>query len=412
MDDTVAGYLTSEEAAEALGVKRQTLYTYASRGLIRLVPASDGKRRLYLAADVERLRSKAQAHRGEAAVAAGALQWGEPVVDSALTQIDVDGPNYRGVPALELVERGVRWEAVAELLWTGELGREPWATVELELPWVALAGLVPRGAPPLSALQVMVALLGAADPMAVGAPAEADRERARGLSRRLVAGLALAAPRAEDWRARMTGSLSASSTALALARVTGLPDAAAEDLDAALVLCADHELNASAFAARVAAGAGCDLYGMVAAALATLTGPRHGGACDRVEALLAEVGEPGRAAEVLGARLRRGESIPGFGHPLYPGGDPRAEPLLERVRGSKRNRAKVALAVRDAMAAAGHPAPTVDFGLVALCAHLDLPRGWASALFAVGRFAGWAAHGWEQRSSGVMLRPRARYTGP
>ncbi|MFP2912440.1 citrate/2-methylcitrate synthase, partial [Pyxidicoccus sp. 3LFB2] len=88
---------------------------------------------------------------------------------------------------------------------------------------------------------------------------------------------------------------------------------APELLNRALVLLADHELNVSTFTARVTASSGADLYACLSAALAALSGPKHGGACDRVEALLSEVGRPERAAEVVHERLRRGESVPGFG---------------------------------------------------------------------------------------------------
>lgn len=411
MSEPIAGYLTSDEAADALGVKKATLYTYASRGLIRLVPSVNGKQRLYLASDVERLRTRAAAHRGDGPAAVGALDWGEPVIDSKITSIDPDGPNYRGVPALELIERGAGWEEVAELLWTGERLKLPWLGVRMDLKLGPLGELVPEGAPPLPVLQLALAALAVSDPMSVGAPPAAELARARATARRLVASLALAAPRSPRWRDRVEASLCADSAAVGLARVAGLDDAAGAAIDTALVVSADHELNASAFAARVAASAGCDLYASVAAALATLTGPKHGGACDRVEALLDEVGRPERAAEVLGARLRRGEVIPGFGHPLYPGGDPRAEPLLALVEASDTPRARVAVAVRDAMRAAGHPPPTIDLGLVGLAGAIGLPQGWAGALFAIGRFAGWVAHAREQREQGTLLRPRARYVG-
>lgn len=411
MADPVAGYLTSDEAAEVLGVKKATLYTYASRGLIRMVPAVSGKQRLYLASDVERLRTRAAAHRGDGPAAAGALDWGEPVIDSAITSIDPDGPNYRGVPALELVERGARWEEAAELLWTGERLTPPWLGVRVDLKLEPLAELIPATTSPLPVLQLALAALAVADPLSVGAPPAAELARARATARRLVGALALAAPRSADWRGRVEHSLRADTAAVGIARAAGLDDAAGPAIDAALVLCADHELNASAFAARVAASAGCDLYASVAAALAALTGPKHGGACDRVEALVDEVGRPERAAEVIGARLRRGEVIPGFGHPLYPAGDPRAEPLLARASGSDRPRARAALALAEAMRAAGHPAPTLDLGLVAVAGALDLPRGWAAAVFAIGRFAGWVAHAREQREQATLLRPRARYVG-
>jgi citrate synthase len=182
------------------------------------------------------------------------------------------------------------------------------------------------------------------------------------------------------------------------------------------VVSADHELNASTFAARVAASAGADLYACVGAALATVSGPRHGGACDRVEALVAEAGSPRRAAAVVHERARRGEAIPGFGHTLYPDGDPRARPLFASAAALGRGRApmqrvQTVLALVDAVGEARRELPSVECGLVAVTAALELPPGSAAALFALGRAAGWIAHALEQRAAGYLLRPRARYIG-
>jgi citrate synthase len=187
-------------------------------------------------------------------------------------------------------------------------------------------------------------------------------------------------------------------------------------LDLALVLLADHELNASSFAARIAASTDASLPACLQAALATLTGPRHGGACDRVEALLVEAEALRRPRDVLELRSRRGEAVPGFGHPLYRTGDPRARPLLERARAlsrgshSARRRAATALLLAQSMQRQGLP-PTVDFGLVALTRALGMAPGSAALLFALGRGAGWVAHVLEQRRSEAVLRPRARYLG-
>ena len=199
------------------------------------------------------------------------------------------------------------------------------------------------------------------------------------------------------------------------------PDwAALEAIDGALVLCADHELNASTFAARVAASTGAHLYAVVSAALAALSGPRHGGASDRVEAVFRELErEAPDAADVpsaVAARVARGEGLVGYGHPLYTDGDPRygelrqfadAVPLTDERR---RTLARID-ATNETARALGYGDPTLDVGLVALRMALGLPVGSAAALFAVGRTAGWIAHALEQSSSDQILRPRARYVG-
>src|SRR3954469_13500932 len=121
--------LSAREAARRLGVRLPTLYAYVSRGLLRSVPGEARGRRGYFREDVDRLRARHRARAGHAAAAAGALRWGEPVLDSALTEIGPRGPRYRGRESASLVADGVSLEAVAELLWTGATveGRPSWA---------------------------------------------------------------------------------------------------------------------------------------------------------------------------------------------------------------------------------------------------------------------------------------------
>lgn len=403
--------MPAAEAAALLGVKRATLYTYVSRGLVRCVPERGMKENRYVRSDLERLKARHDARAGHAAVASGALRWGEPVIDSSVSRVGAEGLAYRGHSAVELAA-GRRFEDVAELLWTGVPPAEAvrWPAPELSFPPSELARLLPRGTPPVAALSALVTLLGARDPVRFAAPAEGEKARARRLLRHLAAWVCVAqAP------GRVARALKEETVAASLACAWGTEvKRAPELLDRALVLCADHELNVSTFAARVTASSGADLYACVSAALAALSGPRHGGSCDRVEALLAEVGRPERAAEVVYERLRRGESVPGFGHRLYPDGDPRTPPLVEAAR-SVRPEApgvRVARAVVEVMREAGHPPPSVDFGLVMLAEALGLPPGAGATLFAVGRAAGWVAHVLEQRQQGHLLRPRARYVEP
>jgi len=391
--------LTAREAAELLGVKAQTLYAYASRGLLRRI--GQGKRRRYLLEDVERLQLRQRARSGHGPVAAAALAFGDPVLDTRITAIDERGPRYRGHAACDLAESGSSFEAVAELLWTGEL---PAAAPR----WQALPA--PRagfGAERTSLEELLAAL-----PLLLQAAPERHL-RAPGseleLARRLVRSLALL----------VTGAAPTSTGSIAeLLGRRGKAPAAADRaaLDLALVLIADHELNASSFAARIAASTDASLPACLMAALATLSGPRHGGACDRIEALLDEAESLQQPSDIAELRARRGDVVPGFGHPLYPEGDPRGRLLLERVRAlAKRSaqterRVRVALTLARSMERQGLPA-TVDFGLVALTRALGMPTGAAALLFALGRSAGWVAHVVEQRGSGAVLRPRARYLG-
>ncbi len=400
-------WFTSREASERLGVKLATLYAYASRGLITSL-ASDGPRgRLYAGEDVERLRTRHAARSGHGPVAAGALRFGEPVLETSISDVGPEGPRYRGYGAVELCRAGVSFERVTGLLWTGTLPDAQQASppvLRLACDAKRLWPLL-KGQATLPKMSLLVAALALGDADRPAASDSAEQARARAVMLWLAQAPAARPPHALRFptlAVALLSSLGVSATPARLANV-----------DRALVLCAEHELNASAFAARVAASAGADLYACLSAALSTLSGSAHGGMCDRVEALVASIGSPARATRTVREWLSRGEPVPGFGHPLYPKGDPRGAHLLElaRAQGARSVAARTAFALLDAMAAGGHPAPTLDVGLVTLCQCLGLPRGSAASLFALGRSAGWVAHVLEQRAAGYLLRPRARYVG-
>ena len=425
--------LSTDEAAALLGIKRETLYAYASRGLVKGLPGARGRGRRYRREDLEPLRERS------AGPAASALRFGEPVLETEITRMTPAGPAYRGTLATTLVQEGVAFEAVAELLWTGVLPeRAPsWAgagtvgTAEAParrvrsappasavpaaaLPLRELARWLPPGSPPLAALALALPALAAADPMRFDAQPQAVMARARRLIPCLAASFALVL----DAR-RLPAALAAGDTVRALAIALGAsPTRKALDLlRATLILTADHELNTSTFAARVAASTGADLHACFSAAVAAFSGPRHGGASELVERLAQEAGTAARAATTVGERLRRGERLPGFGHPLYPAGDPRGAPLIERAlalkpRGEAAKRLHTVLALAEAVQATGRPPANIDVALAATCAALDLPLGLGPAIFAIGRSAGWVAHVLEQQQSTSVLRPRARYVGP
>ena len=401
-------WLSARAASARLGVKLATLYAYASRGLITSLPGVGQRGRLYGSDDIERLRTRHTARSGHGPVAAGALRFGEPVLETRISEVDSGGPRYRGQSAIDLCRRGVSFERVAELLWTGELPGEAVSAAarsalccDTRRLWPLLTG---NAALPKMSLLVSALALGDADRHAASDAAE--HARARALLRWLAHAPAARPP-------RDLGSDKPIARTLLETLKAPLTPARITTTDRALVLCAEHELNASAFAARVAASTGADLYACIAAALATLSGSAHGGMCDRVEALLDAIGKPARATRTVREWLARGEQIPGFGHPLYAKGDPRGSYLVElaRAQRAKSESARTAFALLEAMAQGGHPAPTLDAGLVTLCHCLGLPRGSAATIFALGRTAGWVAHALEQRAAGYVLRPRARYVG-
>ncbi len=409
MDNQPHGEVSSAEAARLLGVKLPTLYAYVSRGLLRSLPAARGRARRYLRSDVEALSQRGPSLRA----AAGALRWGEPILESGITAMTPEGPAYRGQLAVALAAAGAGFEAVAELLWTGTLPAAPLRWEAGEAPELAgVLPLLPGDAPHASVFPLLVAARAASDAGRFDPTPEGVLPRARALIRLLAAGLAL--PRAPV-RARRAARAGRLCEVVARALFVPAEPAKLAAIDALLILLADHELNASTFAARIAASTHADLYAVLQAGLATLSGPLHGATSDRFEALLVEVGSPERAERVVQERARRGERIPGFGHPFYgAAGDARARALLERAweLGAGVPAVAVVNAVIGAMERAGKPPANVDSAAVALRAALGMPAGAVAGLFAVGRAAGWVAHALEQAATGHLLRPRARYKGP
>lgn len=398
-------YLNAKEAAAELGVTLPTLYAYVSRGLIRS-EAIAGKKRAhrYRRADVEALKSRRAWRRDPAKAAATALHFGAPVLESAITLISEGRFYYRGHDALRLAEER-SFEEVATLIWTGELDSGAlFGPPSLLAP--ALVARYERIAPQMAGLapaekfQVVLPLLAAGDLAAYdfSPPAVAQ------IGARLLHLLVLAA----------TGQPPCHSVARSLQQAwTPGDECAVELFNAALILCADHELNVSSFTARCVASAGSTIYAAVAAGLAALQGSKHGGYTERVEALFREAGGAEGVRLTVASRLKRGEAIPGFGHRLYPKGDPRGQRLLDLIAAAYPEAAaghlarEMAAAVADAVG----QRPTIDFGLVTLARTLDLPPGAALALFALGRTAGWIGHAIEQYQADQIIRPRARYTG-
>lgn len=398
-------YVDLAEAVALLGVKPATLYTYVSRGWVTRVRGARGSG--YLRADLLRLKARHDARAGHAAAAVDALNWGQPVIDSAITAVREGRLYYHGHDALALAERGMRYEQVAELLFTGALPeRAPrWPTLPTAPADALLRAALRHGAGPVRALSTAIALLRAGSPRIVAEDPELELQRGRAMI-----GWLATAP---GWGAH-GGAPGDGTVAQRVARATGVPSAEVRvALDAALIASADHELNPSTFAARVVASAGNDLYACISAGLAAMSGPLHGGATLRVEALLERALATGPDT-LIRERKARNAHIPGFGHPLYPEGDPRAHTLLTLARavGSRSQRYATLLALEAAARDADEPPPTIDFAMVALSEALGLPTGTSLLVITIGRLAGWIAHVREQRAQGGPMRPRARYIGP
>jgi citrate synthase len=391
-------FLSAPEAAALLGVSRNSLYSYVSRGRIRAEADPRNPRvSRYLAGDVLGLRDGKEARLHPDIAARKTLRWGIPVLESSLTLINEGRLYYRGQDVSRLARRA-SFEDVVRLLWNTPAGFE----VEPQAFSPACRDVLKRwrSLPAMQRMQSILPLAGADDHAARETTPAAVAATGWRVLRALVAAATLRDPDA---------SCSIAASLASHWRVASGP--AERAINTALVLSADHELNVSAFAARVVASARSTPYDVVSAGLAALAGPLHGGHTTRVEAFLDEAGSPEGVRALIADRRRRAIAIPGFGHPLYPAGDPRARVLFTLVR--RHWPESDAAGCLDVVRRAGRDLlgeyPTLDYGLVMLRRALGLPRGSALVLFAVGRTAGWIAHAIEQYATEGLIRPRAAY---
>jgi citrate synthase len=461
-------WLTAPEALQVLGVRPQTLYANVSRNKIRAKPdPKDTRRSLYHEADVRKMSRQHGGPRKATAVAAAAIEWGDPILSSAVSTVVEGRLYYRGQDAVGLSEKKV-FEEVARFLWgvdgfDGQIVESQaakgagWPEGSRAAKGVAMRGqIVPsttgaaklrqralkiprevlatsRGSKqesssslPLQRAFLALGLRAATDLSSYGrasptlqAEAEsvlgtlsdamlsAGTTSAGGVGSRRRGGATRGRAGAVPMRAGAAPALFGDGLALhgRAAANWRRPDAS-DILRRVLVLLADHELNASTFATRVAVSTGAPLAAGVLSGLATLTGPLHGRASLGVLELVAGVNRAG-AQVTIRDWLSQGRPIAGFGHPLYPLGDPRATALLQQFPLP----AEYA-ELRDVVEEAIGERPNVDFALAALTKVFNLPQDAPLILFALGRCAGWLAHALEQVTTGHPIRPRARYVGP
>ncbi len=395
----MADFLTAREAARRLGVKPATLYAYVSRGVLSRGKAADGRASLFDADEVERL-----ARRGRPRRPAGVA---DITVESAITEITGDSLRFRGLDASRLAVSRT-FEEVAELLWTGEFrsAREPWQARPAALAaGRAAQAALPAGTLPRERLQVIVPAMAATDPLRL----QLDPAAVLAAGRSIIAGMVACLPSGvtpglgEPVAERLWSRLCDHRASPGLLRA----------VSAALVLLADHELAASTLAARAAASVRADPYAVVATGLGAMSGALHGGASLGAEMLMAAASGPDDVPRVVSELLRRGEKVPGFGHFVYRGGDPRAMVLLDLVRRAapKSGQLAVADAVLAEVRQKSLPEPNIDFAIATLARVAGMVRGAGEAIFAVARTAGWIAHALEAYAGPGPLRPRAVYTG-
>ncbi|TPJ68794.1 citrate synthase [Mesorhizobium sp. B2-7-1] len=374
-------WLTREQALERLNVRPQTLYAYVSRGRIGMKPDdADPRRSQYRADDIAAIATRRDRGRSPQAIAESAIAWGEPAIATSISTVLHGRLVYRGRDAVELSATATL-EETAELLWASDrpvsfASLTPSAARQSGTPtaFARLSALAAEGWPSLGRRPAMLQQDGAAATSALATALGAT-------------------PGSDPVHAR-------------LAQGWSVEGAGADLIRKALVLLADHELNASTFAARVAASTGAPIAACLLAGLATLTGPRHGGAGAAAIALVEDAERLG-PDEAIARWLAHDRPLPGFGHPLYPEGDPRAEGLFSGFRIDDG-----LLRLRKAVLDATGLHPNIDFALAAMTRSLRLPADAPFRLFALGRSVGWTAHAVEQVTSNRQIRPRARYDGP
>lgn len=370
-------WIAAEAALALLGTKPQTLYANVSRGRIAARPdPQDPRRSLYRQEDVERLAARQRGRRPATTVAAESIAWGEPVLSTAISTV-ADGRFYiRGQDATDLAKEATL-EDMAALLWSapGTVDFGTMTTTGTDTGLIAcyrqVAELAATQMPPIGrARSVLIK-----DATLVGSLITAAITGARRgpVHERLAA----------QWQR---------------------PEAA-NALRCALVLLAEHELNASTFAARVTASTGAPLAAAVLAGLAALSGPLHGTASLSMGALIRDAKRYG-VEPAVSSLLRQGRALPCFGHRLYPDRDVRAPALMATF---------AVPALFAELAEVGESLsgekPNIDFALSALVAAHDLPDDAPLQIFALARCVGWLAHALEQIETGALIRPRARYVG-
>lgn len=402
--------LTAEQVASRLGVKVETVYAYVSRGALHRSMAEDGRTSRFDVSEVEELARRGRPRRGSR----GSAGVADVVLSTSITWLRPDQLSYRGHDAVGLASSST-FEAVAELLWTGDLPPSPprWdpRPDAIRIAQAATAAL-PDRASASERLAVVTATLACTEPLRVDRQPAAVTAHARSL----LAAFAEALPRQGRDPADRDSRRRRLATAL-WPRLSPLPATRARVrvLDAALVLLADHELATSTLAARVAASTGADPYAVVLAGLGAASGPYHGKAAEAVHELLLDADRSGSGERAVARVVAEGRGrLPGHGHPIYRDRDPRGECLLTLVEPLLNQRS--AAVVDEVTRAAGSitTAPrNIDLALGALAYAARMPVGLTEAIFVIARTAGWVAHGLEEYGEAPLrFRARAIYTGP
>lgn len=348
--------------------------------------------------------------------------------DSSICYIDGDRGilSYRGIDIHELALKST-FEEVCFLLWEGrlpkkgeladlraEIGRERAVPREA----FSLLATLARTSTPMNALRTAVSELSDSDPDAPDASPAANRRKAIRLTGQ-IATVVAAFHRLRERKAVVPPDPGRGHAEDFLRMLNGetARSAAVRALDIALILHADHELNASTFAARVTAATLSDMHSAITSAVGALKGPLHGGANEAVIQMLMQIGSLDRVDEDIHARLARKEKIMGFGHRVYTTEDPRATHLraMSKEVAESSGETKwydMSRRIEKLMNEEKKLNCNVDFYSASVYYMLGIPPDLFTPVFAVSRVSGWTAHVLEQYANNRLIRPRAEYIGP
>jgi len=378
--------ITATEAAARLGVKRQTIYAYVSRGLVHRQVSLDGRTSLFDPRELDAIRlGKRDRSEGEL----------RAVISTAITQVGDEGLFVRGQDLIALVSSGYRFIDVAELLWAAPPG-ESWPEPESALS-SEVAGI--------DGLRTIVVLASSGDALRHDLSPKSVRDSGRRMITAMVHGLP---PKAKGSDAKLSNAL---WRRLTKRRGSSMERAA---LDVALALLADHGLAASTFAARIAASVRADPYSVVVSGLGVIGGSLHGAASAAVHQLFQDSLRLDDPALAVGEILRISGRVPGFGHSVYTRQDPRYSALMTLVVEAWADdpRLQQVYRVRDVVAGRRDVLPNVDLALGAFTWLAGMAPDAGEAIFAIARTAGWIAHAIEEYDEAALrFRPRARYVG-
>ncbi|WP_199615700.1 citrate synthase [Paenibacillus alkalitolerans] len=340
------------------------------------------------------------------------------IIDGVLT--------YRGYDIDDLAVNAT-YEEVVHLLWYGKLPNkaeldklhtELSANAAVSQQVIDQLRAYPKDANSMAVLRTAVSALALFDEEANDMSLEANYRKAIRLQAQLPT-IVAAFARIRQGLEPVAPKLNAAVAENFLYMLTGkAPDKVAiEALDKALVLHADHELNASTFAARVTVATLSDMYSGVTSAIGALRGPLHGGANEEVMAMLEEIGDMDNVERYIQDKLDNKEKIMGFGHRVYKNGDPRAKHLqkMSYELGKLTNNMKwyeMSVKIEEMVTGMKGLKPNVDFYSASVYTALEIPRDLFTPIFAISRVSGWTAHILEQYENNRLIRPRAEYVGP